>query len=225
MPPEDLNPEILEASELIRVKMNKTVLEIATENADDFMWTDDYPDNTAVITLIDIALAKRNRWEKVIQTLERFSEEYHDISLATFPEVVKAAPKRRFIETWFFQDLKRYTIVERLASRFVTYQEENLIETELEAMQHWAKAYITSDGWPDPKTDDLLSGVSGLEVVDTQYLLMRLGMRTLKPDKRLRSVFRNLEIPVEDDMDLVKKGHEVASLLGVYPLVLDQLFW
>jgi hypothetical protein len=92
-------------------------------------------------------------------------------------------------------------------------------------MQHWAKAYIGSEGWPDPKTDELLSGVPGLEVVDTQYLLMRLGMRTLKPDKRLRSVFGNLDIQVQDDIDLVKKGHEIASLLGVDPLVLDQLFW
>jgi len=225
MSPEDANPVIIEASELIRVKMNKTVLEIATENADDYMWNDDYPNNTAMITLLDVALVKGNRWDIVIHTLEKFSESHRDISLASFPEVVKVTPKRRFIETWFFQDLKRFTIVERLAARFVKYQEDNMIGTELEAMQDWAKVYMGTDGWPDPKSDELLSGISGLDVVDTQYLLMRLGIRTLKPDNRLRSVFRNLEIPFDDDIDLVKKGHEVAYLLGIDPLVLDQLFW
>jgi hypothetical protein len=228
MPTDDPTPDIIEATELIKVKMNKTVLEIATENAEEYTWLDDFPETVSLITLLDMAISRDQRWDVVSSTLERFSEAYKGTTMQMFPAVVKAGPKRRFIEDWFFQDLKRFTMMERLAARFVNYKDDNSIGSEYEAMQHWAKAFRSSDGWPDPRTDELLEGTTGLggmDVIDSQYLLMRLGIRTLKPDNRLRLVFANLEIAFKDEIDLVLKGHELAEMVGVDPLVLDQLFW
>jgi hypothetical protein len=219
------SPELLEAKELIKAKMNKTVLEIAKENAEDYLWVEYFPGSAAVITLLDMALSSKERWDIVFPTLEAFAESYPDCTLETFPYVVQAEGKKRFVERWVLQDLSRYTAIERLAQRFVKYKKDWVLDTDFEAMKRWAGKYRESKGWPDPGTDELLKGVPGLTIIDVQYLLMRLGVRTVKPDNRLKLVLRNLEIQFKDEVELVKKAHELADILGLDPLVFDQMFW
>lgn len=225
MSPSDVRPELLEATELIRTKMNKTVLEIAQENAEEYKWEDDFPDCPAIITLLDVALSAQQRWEVVFSSLEGFAQEFPTCTLASLPDVVKSEGKRKFIERWFFEDLTRYLAVERLASRFIQYQERWVLDTEYEAMQHWAGKYLSSEGWPDPNDNELLKGIQGLDIVSVQYLLQRLGQKTVKPDNRLRLVFTNLEIPFENEIDLIQKGHLLAEHLGLDPLTFDLMFW
>jgi hypothetical protein len=219
------NPELLEAKELIKNKMNKTVLEIAKENAEDYLWIGYFPGSAAVITLLDMALSSKERWDVVFPTLEAFAESYPDCTLESFPYVVQAEGKRRFVERWVLEDLQRYTIIERLAQRFVKYKKDWVMDNDIEAMERWAKKYRESKGWPDPNTDELLKGVSGLTIIDVQYLQMRLGIRTVKPDNRLKLVLRNLDIKFKNDIELVLKAHEIADILGLDPLVFDQMFW
>ena len=219
------SPELLEAKELIKAKMNKTVLEIAKDNAEDYLWQDYFPGSAAVITLLDMTLSSKERWDVVFPMLEAFAGAYPDCTLETLPYIVQAEGKRRFVERWVLQDLLRFNALERLAQRFVKYRKDWVIDTDYEAMQRWAKKYSESNGWPDPATDELLKGVPGLTLVDVQYLLMRLGVRTVKPDNRLKLVLRNLDIQFKDDIELVKKAHELADILGLDPLVFDQMFW
>ena len=219
------NPELLEAKELIKAKMNKTVLEIAQENAEDYLWIDYFPGSAAIITLFDMALSSKERWDVVFPVLEAFAEAYPDCTLETFPYVVQAEGKRRFVERWVMEDLTRFTAIERLAQRFVKYKKDWVIDSDFEAMQRWAKKYRESKGWPDPTTDDLLKGVPSLTIIDIQYIQMRLGVRTVKPDNRLKLVLNNLNIHFKDEIELVKKAHELADIIGVDPLIFDQLFW
>jgi hypothetical protein len=54
---------------------------------------------------------------------------------------------------------------------------------------------------------------------------MRLGVSTVKPDNRLKMVFGHLDIPFDDEVDLIHKAHELAEYLSIDPLVFDQMFW
>jgi hypothetical protein len=89
-----ISPELLEAKELIKAKMNKTVLEIARENAEDYLWVEYFPGSAAVITLLDMGLSSKERWDVVFPTLEAFAAAYPDCTLESFPYVVQAEGKK-----------------------------------------------------------------------------------------------------------------------------------
>jgi hypothetical protein len=220
-----IDTSLLDAVEAIKEKMNKTVLEIASENASEFVWSHDFTRTVASITLYDVALRGEASWEITMHKIIDFNQEFPAENLEDLLQQITTIGKRKFTESWLFNKLTRYNVLTKLAERMIQYREKWVIDTDFEAMCHWAQKYFEGENWPRFKKESLVGDIFGLELVDVQYLLMRCNVRTIKPDGRFKEVLSNLEIKYENDYEVIEIGHRLADMLSISPLVLDQLFW
>jgi hypothetical protein len=176
---------------------------------------DDYITNL-FLTVLDFQL----RGEIVERAVNFFKEKYGNKikTLQDLKEILSKKPDTREGNTEIAQDLwgNRYWNRVALLRKFVKFLEDNKV-TDQNSLKEWAKK--------SNYKRDFEGKIKGMNYAIYQWLIMRVGIETIKPDIHIKKFITSIIGREIDDSEIVRVLEKIAKNLGVKAYELDWSIW
>jgi len=124
----------------------------------------------------------------------------------------------------FWKNRRSWDVAKNIARYLCEVRDsENLDDRQ--ALRTWASKSNLEKWMEDP-----IGSIKGVGINTYQYLRMMGGIDTVMPDRIVKRVINNIleqcgERPVENDLEFIKKVHEIAQLTGYRAIELCWMTW
>ena len=147
-------------------------------------------------SILNTALAINWKWTIAKPRIDRFLREFPEInSLEKLDRTLARLDARTFAKKYLNIKVNtkkpdvnpKYQMLKSLCSAFLNYQRVHKLQTETEALHHWAKQVDLSD-----LKHDSIGGITGVGPAAVQNLRLCLGYNVAKPDRHVERVLAQL---------------------------------
>lgn len=164
-----------------------------------------------------------NYFNSIVPKVVEFDESFVKTDEVTCLEDLSDLPHREVEEIWGNE--RSWNVARSVAAHLVDLGEEEGL-SDREAFRTWASRSRLENWRENP-----IAEIRGVGLTTYQYLRMMGGVDTAMPDKIVRRVVEEIlveasvDMPTEDDVELVKTVDKIALASGYRPIEICWMTW